>query len=74
MSEAPLVSVVMGSKSDWSGVMEHVAHTLAEMGVAHECRVLSAHRTPAEVSRYASALAPQRTFDGRILIVEENVS
>ncbi|MDQ1255591.1 MAG: 5-(carboxyamino)imidazole ribonucleotide mutase [Candidatus Hydrogenedentes bacterium] len=38
------VAVIMGSKSDWD-VMRHAADTLTEFGVAHECRVLSAHRT-----------------------------
>ncbi len=42
---APLVAIVMGSKSDWD-VMRHASDTLREFGVAHECRVLSAHRTP----------------------------
>lgn len=40
-----LVGVVMGSKSDWD-VMKHCDETLTKFGVAHECRVLSAHRTP----------------------------
>jgi len=42
----PLVSVVMGSKSDWPDVMEHAAAALEELGVAHEVKVVSAHRTP----------------------------
>jgi len=45
MSEQILVGVVMGSKSDWE-VMQHCAALLKEFGVAHECRALSAHRTP----------------------------
>jgi 5-(carboxyamino)imidazole ribonucleotide mutase len=40
-----LVAVVMGSKSDWE-TMEHCRETLKQFGVANECRVLSAHRTP----------------------------
>ena len=40
-----LVAVIMGSKSDWEA-MRHAAETLEQFGVAHECRVLSAHRTP----------------------------
>lgn len=40
-----LVGVVMGSKSDW-GVMKACDETLSRFGVGHECRVLSAHRTP----------------------------
>ena len=42
----PLVSVVMGSKSDWPDVMEHAARTLDELGIPHEVKVVSAHRTP----------------------------
>ncbi len=41
----PLVAVVMGSRSDWE-VMEHSVKTLRELEIAHEVRVLSAHRTP----------------------------
>lgn len=51
-SEKPLVGVVMGSKSDWD-TMRHAHLTLDRFSVAHECRVLSAHRTPAEAGRYA---------------------
>ena len=50
----PLVAVMMGSKSDWE-TMRAVAETLERFGVPHECRVLSAHRTPAETAAYASA-------------------
>ena len=49
----PLVAVMMGSKSDWD-VMRQAATVLAEFGVSHECRVLSAHRTPAETAAYVS--------------------
>lgn len=45
MSQNKLVGVVMGSKSDWD-VMKSCGETLTEFGVSHECRVLSAHRTP----------------------------
>lgn len=48
---APLVAVVMGSKSDWE-VMRSADETLTRFDVPHECRVLSAHRTPAELERY----------------------
>lgn len=47
----PLVAVIMGSKSDWD-VMRHARDTLARFGVAHECRVLSAHRTPDETAEF----------------------
>ena len=51
---APLVAVMMGSKSDWD-VMRRAAQTLADFGVPHECRVLSAHRTPVETADYVAA-------------------
>jgi len=44
---------MMGSKSDWD-VMKQAAETLKSFGVPHECRVLSAHRTPAETAEYVS--------------------
>jgi 5-(carboxyamino)imidazole ribonucleotide mutase len=47
----PLVVVLMGSKSDWD-VMRQTDETLTNFGIAHECRVLSAHRTPAETAEY----------------------
>ncbi|MEZ4429855.1 MAG: 5-(carboxyamino)imidazole ribonucleotide mutase [Nannocystaceae bacterium] len=50
--EAPLVGVIMGSKSDWE-TMRHASERLTEFAVAHECRVVSAHRTPQLVSEYA---------------------
>ena len=43
--EKPLVSIIMGSKSDWP-TMEPAAQTLAEFGVPHETKIVSAHRTP----------------------------
>jgi 5-(carboxyamino)imidazole ribonucleotide mutase len=49
----PLVAVLMGSKSDWS-VMSQADELLSKFEVPHECRVLSAHRTPAETSEYVS--------------------
>ena len=55
MSDArPLVGVIMGSKSDWETLGE-AAEVLAEFGVPHECRVVSAHRTPAWMAEYAAA-------------------
>jgi 5-(carboxyamino)imidazole ribonucleotide mutase len=48
----PLVGIVMGSDSDWE-VMQHAARRLAELGVPHESRVVSAHRTPDLLFRYA---------------------
>ena len=49
----PLVVVLMGSKSDWD-VMRQTDETLSKFGVEHECRVLSAHRTPAETAEYVA--------------------
>lgn len=48
---ALLVSVIMGSKSDWE-VMEHCVKTVEQLGVPHEVRVLSAHRTPDALFEY----------------------
>jgi 5-(carboxyamino)imidazole ribonucleotide mutase len=49
---APLVGIIMGSSSDWE-TMEHAAKTLQELGVPHETRVVSAHRTPDLLFEYA---------------------
>ena len=49
---APLVGIVMGSDSDWE-VMQHASRRLADFEVPHECRVVSAHRTPDLLFRYA---------------------
>jgi 5-(carboxyamino)imidazole ribonucleotide mutase len=51
-TQAPLVGVIMGSKSDWEW-MQHVCITLEALGVSYEARVVSAHRTPDEMFRYA---------------------
>jgi len=56
MSGSALVSVVMGSDSDWP-VMEAAAAVLAEFGVPHEADVVSAHRMPHEMIEYGSAAA-----------------
>ena len=50
----PLVGIIMGSTSDWE-TMGHAAEVLAQLGVAHECRVVSAHRTPDRMYDYARA-------------------
>jgi 5-(carboxyamino)imidazole ribonucleotide mutase len=52
-SEKPLVGIIMGSTSDWE-TMQHAAETLEELGVPHETRVVSAHRTPDLLFEYAS--------------------
>jgi len=49
----PLVAVVMGSKSDWD-TMRHADDTLSEFGIDHECRVISAHRSPSLAAEFGS--------------------
>jgi len=49
----PIVGVIMGSSSDWE-TMRHAAETLAELGIPFEKEVVSAHRTPDKLYRYAS--------------------
>ena len=44
-SDAPLVSIIMGSQSDWP-TLQYAAQVLEELGVAYEAKVVSAHRTP----------------------------
>jgi 5-(carboxyamino)imidazole ribonucleotide mutase len=53
---APLVGIIMGSRSDWE-TMRHASETLAKLGVPHECKVVSAHRTPARMYGYAQGAA-----------------
>jgi 5-(carboxyamino)imidazole ribonucleotide mutase len=52
----PLVGIIMGSRSDWA-TMRHAAETLEALGVAHECKVVSAHRTPQRLYDYAQGAA-----------------
>ena len=49
----PRVGVIMGSQSDWE-TMRHASETLAALGIQHECRVVSAHRTPDLLFEYAA--------------------
>jgi 5-(carboxyamino)imidazole ribonucleotide mutase len=51
---APLVGIIMGSRSDWP-VMEHAAQMLEKLGVPYEAKVVSAHRTPQRLFDYASS-------------------
>ncbi|MBK9035895.1 MAG: 5-(carboxyamino)imidazole ribonucleotide mutase [Myxococcales bacterium] len=51
---APVVGIIMGSKSDWA-TMRLASETLTELGVAHECKIVSAHRTPDLLFDYAEA-------------------
>lgn len=53
---APLVGIIMGSKSDWD-TMRNAAEILERFGVPHESKVVSAHRTPSLMAEYASAAA-----------------
>jgi 5-(carboxyamino)imidazole ribonucleotide mutase len=48
----PQVGIIMGSRSDWE-TMRHAAETLERLGIAHETRVVSAHRTPQRLVAYA---------------------
>ena len=50
---APLVAVIMGSKSDWD-TMRGAAEILKDFGVPHECRIISAHRTPELMAEFAA--------------------
>jgi 5-(carboxyamino)imidazole ribonucleotide mutase len=54
--EAPLVGIIMGSRSDWE-TMRHAAETLERLSVPHETRVVSAHRTPRRLYEYAEGAA-----------------
>ncbi len=49
----PLVGVIMGSRSDWE-TMRHAAEVLEKLGIPHETRVVSAHRTPERLHGYAA--------------------
>ena len=55
---APLVGIIMGSRSDWE-TMRHASETLAKLGIPHECKVVSAHRTPQRMYDYAQGAAPR---------------
>src|ERR1035438_1034050 len=57
-SSRPVVGIIMGSDSDWP-TMKSAAEACAEFGVPHEVQVISAHRTPRDLERYAST-AQQR--------------
>jgi len=56
MNENPAVGIIMGSRSDWP-TMREAADTLTRLGVPHETRVVSAHRTPERLYAYASGAA-----------------
>src|SRR5947209_16891177 len=54
MAKKPLVSIIMGSKSDWP-TMEHASKVLDDFGVPHESKIVSAHRTPDLLFEFAKA-------------------
>jgi len=47
-----LVGIIMGSKSDWLGTMEHCSNTLKQFGIKHDVKVISAHRTPKRLHKF----------------------
>lgn len=47
-----LVGVIMGSKSDWKGTMQHCSETLKQFGIKHDVKVISAHRTPKRLHKF----------------------
>jgi len=55
-SPPPVVGIIMGSRSDWD-TMHHAADTLTALGVPHEVKVVSAHRTPQRLYDYATSAA-----------------
>src|SRR5688500_3565001 len=54
--EAPLVGIIMGSRSDWE-TMRHAAEMLDALGIPYESRIVSAHRTPERLYDYARSAA-----------------
>ena len=52
--EKTLVGLIMGSKSDWE-TLRHTDQTLTDLGIAHECKIVSAHRTPELMRAYAQS-------------------
>jgi len=54
--DLPRVAVIMGSKSDWE-TMERTSDMLTQLGIAHECEIVSAHRTPELMAAYAKGAA-----------------
>ena len=54
MADAPVVGIIMGSQSDWE-TMSHSSDILEQLGVAHETRIVSAHRTPKRLLQYGES-------------------
>ncbi len=57
-ADSPLVGIIMGSKSDWE-TLRHASELLKQLGVPHECKIVSAHRTPDLLFAYSEAAAPR---------------
>jgi len=57
-TSAPLIGIIMGSKSDWP-TLKHAADVLDELGIRYETRVVSAHRTPERLYDYARSAKPR---------------
>ncbi len=57
-TSAPLIGIIMGSKSDWP-TLKHAADMLDEFGIRYEVRVVSAHRTPDRLYQYAKTAKPR---------------
>jgi 5-(carboxyamino)imidazole ribonucleotide mutase len=55
-SQSPAIGIIMGSSSDWE-TMQHASAILAELGISHETKVVSAHRTPDRLYDYAKGAA-----------------
>ena len=55
-----LVGIIMGSKSDWLGTMEHCSNTLKQFGIKHEVKVISAHRTPKRLHKFIKEAEKKR--------------
>jgi 5-(carboxyamino)imidazole ribonucleotide mutase len=64
LNAAPLIGIIMGSQSDWP-TLAHAADVLAHLGVPHEVRIVSAHRTPDRLRAYATT-ARERGLKGII--------
>ncbi len=56
--DGAMVGVLMGSKSDWP-TMQATTETLSQLGIAHECNVISAHRAPARLAEYCKTAQPR---------------
>ena len=62
--KSPRVGIIMGSQSDWD-TMKEASDILEELGVAHECKIISAHRTPDRMADYAKGARDRGLQRGR---------